>query len=362
MPWSTALRRKLHTVLWIALAWSVISMTQLGYEAAILQEYSFSYRWSRPGAFMTYFTINTLAFVVNGLVAGAVIVFLLRPYIRYRSYTYGLLFGAGMYTLLFFLLTGVQNYFVVRSIWDGSGSFWTAYGKGLTDYFFSFEFVRNFPFWLLVLTATLAVLFVSDKYGPGGLRKFLLGRYFRPRSEERIFMFMDLKGSTTIAEQLGELRYFQFIQRVFQDVTPVLLETRGEIYQYVGDEVIVSWTVREGLQNLNCIRCFQEVKQHLEDLSPGYEKDFGVVPEFKAGLHVGRSIVGEIGVIKRDIAYSGDVLNTAARIQGKCNELGAKLLVSEDLARRLPTESLSLSPKGKVALRGKAEAMELFGL
>lgn len=362
MRFSRGLHIKFTTVFWITVAWTVISMIQLTYEVAVLKEYGFDYRWSTPGNFMTYFLINTIAFVVNGFIGGLVIVFFLQDWIRNRSYTFGILYGVATYVILFFVLTCVQNYFVINSIWDGTGSFYTAYIQGLKDYFFSYEFARNFPFWLLVLTGTLITLFVNDKYGPGVFIKFLLGKYFHPKSEKRIFMFLDLKGSTSIAEKLGERQYFNFIRKVFMDVTPVLLETKGEVYQYVGDEIVVSWKVTDGIKDGNCIRCFKNIQESLRKLGPLYEAQFKVVPEFKAGLHVGKAIVGEIGVIKRDIVYSGDVLNTTARIQSKCNEFGASLLLSEELLNHFPKGYLSPKPIGKVELRGKAEALSLYSL
>ncbi|MCB0632362.1 MAG: adenylate/guanylate cyclase domain-containing protein [Saprospiraceae bacterium] len=362
MRLSKALQGKLKTVLWITLSWTIISTLQLGYEIAVLKEYGYDYRWSETGGFMTYFLINTLAFVVNGLIGGVFIVFFVRRWIRSRSYAFGLLAGVAVYIVLFFLLTCLQNYFVISSIWDGTGSFFAAYVEGLADYFFSLEFVRYFPFWLLVLTGTLIVLFISDKYGPGILKKFLLGKYFQAKSEERIFMFLDLKGSTTIAEKLGESRYFNFIQQVFKDVTSVLLDTKAEVYQYVGDEIVLTWKVKQGIEDDNCIRCFQEIQKLLQEAAPEYQKQFGAIPEFKAGIHVGTAIVGEVGVIKRDIAYSGDVLNTTARIQSRCNEFGTTLLISGDLLDRFPEGHLSPVSIGQVELRGKAETVALYSL
>lgn len=353
---------KFTTVLWITVAWTIISMVQLTYEVAFLKEYGLEYRWATSGNFMTYFLINTFAFVLNGFIGGLVIVFVLRIWIRNRSYTFGLLYGMVAYIVLFFLLTCIQNYFVIDSIWDRTGSFFTAYVKGLEDYFFSYEFARNFPFWFLVFTGTLITLFVNDKYGPGEFKKFLLGKYFHPKSEERIFMFLDLKGSTSIAEKLGEHQYFHFLRKVYSDMTPVLLETKAEVYQYVGDEIVVSWNLKNGIKDLNCIRCFQNIMQLLKDLGPSYIDQFKVMPEFKAGLHVGRAIMGEIGVIKRDIAYSGDVLNTTARIQSKCNELGTSILISGNLLNYMPEGSLSFRSMGKVALKGKSQALSLYSL
>ncbi len=362
MKFSNDLKRKFNTILWITVSWTLISMVQLTYEVAILKEYGFEYRWSTSNNFMTYFLINTLAFTLNGFVGGIIVVYFLQYWIRNRSYGFGLLYGMIIYVIFFFLMTCLQNYFVIKSIWDGKTSLYSAYIKGLEDYFFSYEFVRNFPFWLFVLTGTLITMFINDKYGPGELKKFLLGKYFHPKIEERIFMFLDLKDSTSIAEKLGEHKYFSFIQKVFKDVTPVLLDTKGEVYQYVGDEIVITWKIKNGIKDSNCIRCFQNIKNLLKKFGPIYEEQFGVVPEFKAGLHVGTAIVGEIGVIKRDIAYSGDVLNTAARIQSKCNEFGASLLLSEDLLSYFPEGYLSLKSMGKVELRGKAEALSLYSL
>lgn len=362
MKFSNLLKRKFSTVIWITMSWVIISIVQLAYEMTILKEYGFEYRWSNSDGFMSYFLINTFAFVLNGFIGGLFVVFFLQYWIRYRSYGLGLLYGIIIYIILFFLLTCVQTYFVVHSIWDGTTSFYAAYIKALEDYFFSYEFVRLFLFWLFVLTSTLITLLINDKYGPGELKKFLLGKYFHPRSEERIFMFLDLKGSTTIAEKLGEHKYFSFIQKVFKDVTPVLLETKGEIYQYVGDEIVITWKIKNGVKNSNCIRCFQNIKKLLADLAPVYEAQFGVVPEFKAGLHAGKAIVGEIGIIKRDIAYSGDVLNTAARIQSKCNEFGVSLLFSEDILGLFPAAHFSAKFIEKVVLRGKSKAVNLYSL
>ena len=360
MKFSNKQKQQFKTILWITIAWTLISIIQLLYEVAILKEYGLEYRWSISGSFITYFVINTLAFVLNGFVGALVIVYFLQSWIRNRSYTLGLVYGMLIYSVLFFLMTCIQNYFVIDSIWDGKQSFPAAYFKGLKDYFISYEFVRAFPFWLLVLTGTLITLFVNDKYGPGVFKKFLLGRYFYPKSEERIFMFLDLKGSTHIAEKLGEQDYFRFLQQTFKDITPVFLATRAEVYQYVGDEIVLSWNIKNGVNNLNCIRCFQNVMKLLADLENVYERKFGAIPEFKAGLHVGSATVGEIGVIKRDIVYSGDVLNTTARIQSKCNELGVSLLLSEKLLNYLPKAELQMRSVGKVALRGKSKDLSLY--
>ena len=176
-------------------------------------------------------------------------------------------------------------------------------------------------------------------------------------------MFMDLQSSTSIAEELGHLRYSGFIRDSFMDINQVINKYNAEIYQYVGDEIVVSWRIAEGLTNLDCIRFYFACGEQFAKRSAYYEEQYGRLPFFKAGLHGGKITAVEIGEIKRDIAYHGDTINTAARIQSLCNTYGKSLLVSklfmeyEGFAEQFSYELL-----GSVALKGKQEAVELVSV
>ena len=192
---------------------------------------------------------------------------------------------------------------------------------------------------------------------------FILGKYHHPKEEVRIFMFADIKSSTTIAEKLGNVRYFQLLNDFFDDITDPIIYTRGEIYQYVGDEVVVSWSMKNGVPNANCLKCFFEMRQALSKKAKTYEEKYGLVPEFKAGLHVGEVTTGEIGAIKKDIVYSGDVLNSAARIQALCNEYHQKLMISEQLWKQLDEPpQYKTTNLGQIELRGKEAKLNLVGI
>ena len=199
--------------------------------------------------------------------------------------------------------------------------------------------------------------------GPGTLMRYVTGRYHKPSAERRVFMFLDLKSSTMIAEAMGKERYYAFLNASFRDMSEPILDRSAEIYQYVGDEVILTWPLESGIRDANCIRVFVEILGQIQSRREYYLHAFGRVPEFKAALHYGDVIAAEIGDIKKEICYFGDVLNTTARIQAKCNELGHLLIASEELVARL---QLPLSVKsealGQIALRGKAEATALVGL
>ena len=70
-----------------------------------------------------------------------------------------------------------------------------------------------------------------------------------------------------------------------------------------------------------------------------------------------------VGKQKKEIVYHGDVLNTTARIEGKCNELNQNLLVSEDALKNIVLKKkFSLREKGAIELKGKSQKLPLFGV
>ncbi len=220
-----------------------------------------------------------------------------------------------------------------------------------------------FAFFLLVAASISFVRMVSRKFGPGLLWNMFTGKYRNPREEERVFMFLDLKSSTTIAEKLGHIKFSRLIQDCFADLTPVINKHKVEIYQYVGDEAILSWHLKEGFENNNCIHCYFAYMELLKAKKDYYQKEYGVQPVFKAGVHLGNVTVAEVGLIKREIAYHGDVLNTTARIQGKCNELNQQLLISQNLLKHLlPDEQVQNHSMGEKMLKGKKQLVTIYGV
>lgn len=201
------------------------------------------------------------------------------------------------------------------------------------------------------------------KIGEEIFYKLLVGKYRPAQEEHRAFMFLDLKSSTTIAEQLGHSRYSFFIQDCFKDLHPAIIECKAMIYQYVGDEAILTWDSDLALAKSNCIRVFYSFQRQLQSRRDYYLKSYGISPEFKAGVNLGPVMAAEVGVVKRDIAYHSDVLNTAARIQSQCNEKNARLLVSEHVLNQLETDhDYKIIDKGAILLRGKSQSLQIFEL
>jgi adenylate cyclase len=191
--------------------------------------------------------------------------------------------------------------------------------------------------------------------------EILTGHYIQPKIENRIIMFMDLKDSTPIAEKLGHSVYFEFIREFIYLLSLAIIEFEGSIYQYVGDEVVCSWKNTEK-NTIKCLNAVIQSRKHIQKKSNYFKRRYGVVPEFRVGINVGEVTVGEIGVLKKDLAMSGDTMNTTARIRSACNELNHHFIVSKDFVEASGLKGWQTESLGLVDLKGKDQSIELFSL
>jgi class 3 adenylate cyclase len=215
-----------------------------------------------------------------------------------------------------------------------------------------------------VVAVTVQFLIQMNRViGTNVLGYFMAGVYRRPTAEERIFLFLDLEGSTMLAERLGSARYFELLRRFVDDLTDPVLDSEGEIYQYAGDEVVITWPMATGVRRANCVRCFFAIRARLSRQALRYEREFDVVPRFRGGLHGGTVTAGELGDIRQQIVFVGDILNTAARLEEYAKRNGLDLVISGTLLERLalPPE-LSATRCGELSLRGKQAPVMAYGL
>jgi len=306
------------------------------------------------------FIFGTLANTILGLFVGAAEVLFLNRIFAKKSLSRKILYKTLFYTVIVFMIIVIaypiaasmelDTNILDKRVWNKLSIFLTSYTHLSTDLQLAVQ-----------LGASLFYAEISEHIGHGILINFFTGKYHSPKEEKRIFMFSDMKSSTTIAEKLGHIKYFELLREYYFDLSEAIIKYSGEIYQYIGDEIVVSWKYKDGIENKNCIKCFFAMQEDLGKRADWYHKNFGLLPSFKAGFHYGNVTTGEIGALKKEIIFTGDVLNSTARIQGLCNHYEVDLLISDDLK-----ESLNLDPEfqtkslGKNELRGKIENIELY--
>lgn len=223
------------------------------------------------------------------------------------------------------------------------------YDQGIREYFFSdrfqtFLFHEDYDLIVLYALVFLCILIftreMSSKLGQGVLWNFIIGKYYTPREESRIFLFIDMRASTQMAENMSSIQYHNLIRDFFQDITEPVLRNNGAIYNYVGDQARVIWKVRSRDKNADCIKTYDRIKSAIAARREYYQDRYGLVPNFRATLHCGEVAIGEIGDVKSQIIYAGDTIFELTLLE-KCikdDMKGDPILISDRLLglTRLP--------------------------
>jgi len=323
----------------------------------------FFFNLIRPGNDLgVHVSIYQFAFTfgIIGFLITAILIFYLKPAFYDQPVWLAIVIKLVITFLLFFVIG-----FLLLMIY-----FFIHYTKDLQTYLHSFTtklvYTNTFVSFMidmgLMTVISIILLEVTDKYGPGMFWLMLSGEYHKPKIENRIFIFLDINESTSIAEALGHERYFRMLRDFFNDITIPVLANDGEIYQYVGDEVLVTWpnTAENKIKSLKFIR---NTYYLLERLGKRYKKKYDHLPKFKAGIHSGEVTAGFVGQIKRELIYSGDTMNTTARIRSMCNDLNESFILSEDFALDFHApHGYQIDKIGTMELKGKEEPIKLFAL
>jgi len=353
-------KTQFYKILFLIFFWVACVIFSVFYDASVL-----GFRSEIEGEHYSFTLILITAILVTivgaSMLASLEVLFLGRL-LRKKSLGISLVIKTIVY--LIFILFFVS---VVRIYLAGAELGKPIFSKDVLDqhiqFLFSARVIMTTIYWGIACMLALFILHVSDKFGQGVLLNFILGKYHHPKEEKRIFMFMDLKSSTTYAEKLGHIKYSELIQDCFFDLTDVVASNDANIYQYVGDEVVLSWEFEKGLKNNNCINIYFDYMNIIGKRKKYYENKYAMVPEFKAGLSSGFATVAEVGELKKELAYHGDVLNTASRIQGVCNKYNKSLLISEELENNIAFDSnYNKELIGSIELKGKINPVKIYSI
>lgn len=346
---------RLRWIVVIACSWTLVQLLLYYRAFALGVSHDFPYK---EDVFSAYLLRAVILLCISSLMA-----YLMLVELRVRFRNYALLSGWALKTfvLLLFACFVILFIFIAHLVIIRDYTFSAAFTELKYYFIHTVFFADSLASWLIMILITQVVVEVDQKYSPGVFWGILTGKYMKPRTEKRIIMFLDLKDSTPIAEQLGHVRYFSFIKDFIYYVSSAVLENDGHIYQYVGDEVVVTWKYRKR----NIVKAVNTVilaRRIIQGVSDYFRRKYGIAPEFRVGLHTGEVTMGEIGVIKKDIAISGEAMNITARIRTACGELNQKFIVSQDFFESNVLKSWQGESLGEISLKGVEEPLKLYAL
>lgn len=336
-----------------------LEMAIEGYTASIYGTYKLNYEYN----FVRVLLIAILVTISGGLVLAHFEVLYFSKFFRKKPLGYVLTFKTVFYTISIFIFTSIATYVSLSFILDHP-LFHSSVNQRFLVFLKSPKMWALMLYWGFAVNSGLFVVHISEKLGQGVLINYLLGKYHSPKEETRIFMFLDLTSSSTYAEKLGHITYSQLIQDCFFDLTSAVTMYDVKVYQYVGDEVVLTWEKERGIQNNNCLKAFFAFSNSLNQRANYYREKYGVMPEFKAGVNFGFVTIAEVGEMKKEIAFHGDAINTAAHIRSVCGEYKKKLLISADLLSLLPAidKDFVVESVGVRKLKGKKNVVGLFSI
>ncbi len=339
---------RIRTILIIAVFWTLIDIV-----AVLL------FKDSNMRSPFKSSLLREVAVFIMSLVMGYLFVFTLKHVFRNQSAFVNFIFKSIILLMAAFIINFTVH-FVDSAYIMGKGSK-EALDISLHDIVNIKLLLQRITYWMTLFVITQLYIEINEKYSPGVFMDIAIGKYMQPKIENRIVMFIDLKDSTPIAEKLGHVENFKFIRDFIFHVSMAMIEHDGRIYQYVGDEVVVSWLYKKR-NTKKCMASIIEARKNLQKYSDEFRRKYDIVPEFRVGVHMGEVTVGEIGVIKKDLAMSGDTMNTAARIRSACTELNQKFIMSKDFMDNSDLKVWQGKSLGIVDLKGKANGIELFSI
>jgi adenylate cyclase len=187
-----------------------------------------------------------------------------------------------------------------------------------------------------------------------GLRTLLdlvIGTYHRPVEERKVLLFLDINGSTALAERLGALTMRSFVRKFLSDVSQPIVDYGGEIYLYKGDGLIAVWNWADAVKADAILKAVDAMFATVAKQRDAYQRLFGAVPTFRVGVHGGPVIVSEQGDAKRSIGIYGDAINIAARMEEAARAHNARCVISEIVAQALADRS-RVRPIGTEQVKG----------
>ena len=359
---SARFKHKIRKVIPFGIIWAIFGFLYAIMERGILGDSSHYPSSGNPYDFSSSLFSITIGGMVIGLVVGIMDVFVFKKVFKEKSFTQKLVLGIVFYVLIISVILFLMAFPSNNTQLD-TPLLATSSSAGTFNFMTHFIYESLLAYMGILVVLSIFFSEVSENLGKNALSNFFTGKYHSPKEEERVFMFLDMKASTAIAERIGHHDYFRLVQEYYSDISEAIIETEGEIYQYVGDEIIVTWPLKKGIQNNRCVECFFIARDNFMNQREKYMRLFESAPTFKAGLHYGLVTTGEVGVIKKEILFTGDVLSTTARIQESCNGMGVDNLISENLLRLLDLgEAYSMKKMGICKLRGKNKPISLYHL
>jgi adenylate cyclase len=182
-------------------------------------------------------------------------------------------------------------------------------------------------------------------------------------NQEVTVMFADIRGFTTMSEEMEPSRVVEILNEYFTRVTDVIFDNGGTLDKYIGDAVMAVFgaPISKGNDAAAAVNSAIQIQRLLVELNrDAAAREW---PELRVGIGIntGSAIAGNIGSPRRlDYTVVGDAVNTAQRLM--TNAAGGQILISESTAKKLgkPGKTIDLERLPELKVKGRSELVPVF--
>ena len=219
---------------------------------------------------------------------------------------------------------------------------------------------RTLPLAFAVALVAVLALRAIGFIGAKTLFDLVIGRYHRPVLERKVFLFLDMKGSTQIVERLGPVNGKALLGKFLFDLSNPITNHLGDIYLYAGDGLIAMWDWDDAIRDGNIFAAVDAIYAMMEREKAAYETQFDCVPGFRIGIHGGDVIVSEQGDAKRSIGVYGETINIAARLEQAAKTLEHDCIVSSEIVQALANTEDRCRFLGSETVRSVSKPVDVY--
>ncbi|MFI7037839.1 AAA family ATPase [Microbispora rosea] len=182
-------------------------------------------------------------------------------------------------------------------------------------------------------------------------------RAARPARRNVVVVFIDLVGSTELAERLDPELLRDVLDRYYQACTSGIAEHGGVVEKYIGDAIMAAFGIPAGREDdaLRAVRAAHAALQRVRELSEDLAPTHGIRLDVHCGVSAGEAVV--IATPGADLRVIGDTVNTAARLQSAAGV--GEILVGDEVARMVRAQA-RLEPVPPLTLKGKSNPVRAW--
>ncbi len=177
-------------------------------------------------------------------------------------------------------------------------------------------------------------------------------------------LFSDIRGFTTLSEQLSPEALVQVLNEYLNPMTMIVLEEKGTLDKYIGDAIMAIYNAPLDVAGHARHACRSALKmmEKLGDLNRSFiERGIHSI-DIGIGINTGDAVVGNMGASMRfDYTAIGDNVNLASRLEGLNKMYGTHIIVSES-TKMLAGEGFYFREIDLVAVKGKLQPVPIYEL